>query len=74
MDWSYLLARTFYKVLSQEAKDALQKYNMESIQKFKSSRNLNETNLVHDLHEDTQSNFPSSNNFKSAKNMTLTKT
>ena len=32
-----------YKLLSQEAKDALQKYNVEAIQKFKASRNLNET-------------------------------
>ena len=50
-----------YKLLSQEAKDALQKYNVEAIQKFKSSRNLHETNFVHDLHEDMQSNSTSSN-------------
>ena len=50
-----------YKLLSQEAKDALLKYNVEAIQNFKSSRNLHETNLVHDLHGDTKSNFPSSN-------------
>ena len=31
-----------YKLLSQVAKDALQKYNVEAIQKFKASRNLNE--------------------------------
>ena len=49
------------KLLSQEAKDALQKYNVEAIQKFKSSRNLHETNFVHDLHEDTQDNSPSFN-------------
>ena len=35
-----------HKLLSQEAKDALQKYNVEAIQKFKTSRNLNETNLI----------------------------
>ena len=50
-----------YKLLNQEAKDALQKYNVEAIQKFKSSRNLHETNFIHDFHEDTQDNSPSSN-------------
>ena len=50
-----------YKLLSQEAKHALQKHNVEGIQEFKSSRNLHETNFVHDLHEDTQSNSRSSN-------------
>ena len=50
-----------YELLSQEAKDALQKYKVEAIQKFKSSRNLHGTNLVHDLHEETQDNSPSSN-------------
>ena len=50
-----------YKLLSQEAKDAPQKYNLEAIQKFKSSRNLHETNFVHDLHENTQNILPSSN-------------
>ena len=40
-----------YKLLSQEAKDALQKYNVEAIQKFKTSRNLNETDLIHDVYE-----------------------
>ena len=49
-----------YKLLSQEAKDALQKYNVEAIQKLKASRSLHETNFVHDLHEDTQDNSPSS--------------
>ena len=34
-----------------QAKDALQKYNVEAIQKFKTSRNLNETNLIHDVYE-----------------------
>ena len=43
-----------YKLLSQEAKDALQKYNVEAIQKFKTSRNLNETDLIHDAYEHTQ--------------------
>ena len=38
-----------YKILSQEAKDALQKYNVEAIQKLKTSRNLNETDLIHDV-------------------------
>ena len=50
-----------YRLLSQETKDALQKYNVEAIQKFKSSRNLNETNYIHDVYEDTQDNSPSSN-------------
>ena len=49
-----------YKLLSQEAKDALQKYNLEAIQKFESSRNLHETNFTHDVHEHTQDNIPSS--------------
>ena len=47
--------------MSQEAKDALQKYNIETIQKFKSSRNLLETHFVHGLQEKAQDNFPSSN-------------
>ena len=33
-----------YKLLNQEARDALQKYNVQAIQKFKASRNLHETN------------------------------
>ena len=43
-----------YKLLSQEAKDALQKYNVEAIQKFKASRNLNETELIHNVYEHAQ--------------------
>ena len=50
-----------YKLLSQDAKDALQKCNVEGIQKFKSSRNLHETTFIHDVHEDTHNNSPSSN-------------
>ena len=46
-----------YKLLSQEAKDALQKYNVEAIQKFKTSRNLNETDLIHDTYEHTHENL-----------------
>ena len=49
-----------YKLLNQEAKDALQKYNVEAIQKLKSSRNLHETNFIHDSHVDTQDNSQSS--------------
>ena len=49
-----------YKLLSEEAKDALQKYNVEAIQKVKASRNLHETILIHDVYEHTQDNFPSS--------------
>ena len=50
-----------YKFLSQEVKDALQKYNAEAIQKFKSTRNLHEINFLHDLHENTQDNSTTSN-------------
>ena len=42
-----------YKLLSQEAKDVLQKYNVEAIEKFK-SRTVHETNFVSDIHEDSQ--------------------
>ena len=47
--------------MSQEVKDALQKYNAEAIQKFKSIRNLHEINFLHDLHENTQENSTTSN-------------
>ena len=52
-----------HKHLSQEVKDAVQKYNVgvEAIQKFKSTRNLHEINLIHDLHENRQENLTSSN-------------
>ena len=50
-----------YKCLSREVKDALQKYNAEAIQKFKSTRNLHEINFLHDLHENTQDNSTISN-------------
>ena len=50
-----------YKLLSQEVKDALQKYNAEAIQKLKSTRNLHEINFLHDLHENTQDNSTTSN-------------
>ena len=43
-----------YNLLSQEAKDALQKYNVEAIQKFKASRNLNETHFKHTMSEHAQ--------------------
>ena len=49
-----------YKLLSQEAKDALQKYNVEAIQKFKASRNLNETELMHTVYEHAQEELPPS--------------
>ena len=49
-----------HKLLSQEAKDALQKYNVEAIQKFKASRNLNETDLMHNVYEHTQEELPPS--------------
>ena len=54
MDWSYILASTYIQTLSQEAKDALQQYNVEAIPKFEASRNLNETDLIHDVYEHTQ--------------------
>ena len=44
--------------MSQEAKDALQKYNVEAIQKFKASRNLNETEVMHNVYEHAQDEFP----------------
>ena len=50
-----------YKLLSQEVKDALQKHNAEAIQKFKSTTNLHEINILHDLHENTQDNSTASN-------------
>ena len=50
-----------YKLLSQEVKDALQKYNAEAIQKFKSTRNSYEINFLYDLHENTQENSTTSN-------------
>ena len=40
---SIYLRGHIYRLLSQEAKDALQKYNVEAVQRFKASRNLNET-------------------------------
>ena len=45
-------------LLSQEAKDALQKYNVEAIQKFKASRNLNETQFTHTISEHAQDASP----------------
>ena len=50
-----------YKLLRQEVKDALQKYNAEAIDKFTSTRNLHEINFLHDLHENTQDNSTLSN-------------
>ena len=47
-----------YKLLSQEAKDALQKHNVEAIQKFMASRNLNETQLIHTVSEHAQEELP----------------
>ena len=47
-----------YNLLSQEDKDALQKYNVEAIQKFKASRKLNETQFIHTLSEHTQDEVP----------------
>ena len=47
-----------YNLLSQEAKDALQKYNVEAIQKFQASRNMNETQLIHTISEHAQDELP----------------
>ena len=55
-----LLPGHIYKLLSQEVKDALQKYNVEAIQKFKTSRNLNETDLIHDVYDHGQEKLPPS--------------
>ena len=49
-----------YKLLRQEAKEALQKYNVEAIEKFK-SRTVHEMNFVSDIHEDSQDIIASSN-------------
>ena len=47
-----------YKLLSPDTKDALQKYNVEAIQKFKASRNLNENKLTHNVYEHAQEELP----------------
>ena len=57
---TYLPAH-IYKLLSQEVKDAVQKYNAEVIQKFKYTRNFHEINFLYDLHENTQENSTTSN-------------
>ena len=70
------LPEHMYKLLSQEAKDALQHYNVEAIQKFKASRNLHETNLIHDVYECAQDNFHhplKKKSFKNVRNSILTK-
>ena len=43
------ICQDIYKHFRQETKEALQKYNVEAIQKFKASQNLNETDLTHDV-------------------------
>ena len=55
---SIYLPGHIFKLLSQEAKDALQKYNVEAIQKFKASRDLNETELIHNVYEYAQEELP----------------
>ena len=47
--------------MNQEVKDALQNYNAEAIQKFKSTRNLHEITFLYDLHENEQENSTTSN-------------
>ena len=49
MDWSYTFARTYLQTFEARGEDALEKYNVEVIQKFKSSRNLHGTTLIHDV-------------------------
>ena len=57
---SIYLPAHIYTLLRQESKDALQKYIVEAIQKFKASRNLNETELVHNVYEHAQEELPTS--------------
>ena len=44
--------------MNQEAKDSLQKHNVEAIQKSKASRNLNETEFIHNVYEHAQEELP----------------
>ena len=60
MDWSYIFTCTYIQTYEPGGKDALQKYNVEAIQKFKASRNLNETELMHNVYEHTQEELPPS--------------
>ena len=46
--------------MRQEANDALKRYNVEAIQKWKTSRNLNEIDLIHDVYEHAQEKLPPS--------------
>ena len=65
-----------YKLLSQDAKDALQKYNIEAIQKFKSSRNLHETNfymMYLNIHRIIPHYPMKKKSFKNVRNLVLTK-
>ena len=54
------LSGHIYKLLNQEEKYALQRYNVQAIQKFKASRNLHESYLIQDVYEYAQDDFPSS--------------
>ena len=49
-----------YKLLSQEAKDALQKYNVEAIQKLSLQEIYMKLNFIHDVHQDTKEKLPPS--------------
>ena len=60
MDWTYLFTRSCLQSFSQEAKDAIQKCNVEEIEKFK-SRTVHETYFASDIHEDSQDMIASSN-------------
>ena len=59
-----------YNLLSQD-KDALQKYNVEAIEKVK-SRNVHETNFVSHTHEDSQDMIALSNEELEEENTQLT--
>ena len=61
MDQSYILARAYLQTFESRGKRCFTKIQCGAIQKFKSSRNLHATTFIHDVHEDTQDNSPSSN-------------
>ena len=60
MDWSYIFASTHIQSFEPEGKRCFTKYNVQAIQKFKASRNLNETELMYNLCEHTQEELPPS--------------
>ena len=54
----YIFTRTYIQTFEPGGKDALQKYNVEAIQKFKASINRNETELIHTVSEHAQEELP----------------